>query len=205
MNEIAAKISIREYQLITLHLTIQLVSQHLFHWKNPKEQKAILVIVLMAPIYAVVSFVTANFLALMYSYLSISISKNIPHVVCLDHRTFRLLKYWTWEFVVIRPVCSILMIALQIIGFYPSWLSWTFTIVLNVSVSLALYYLVIFYHVFSKERAPHNPLAKFLCIKGIIFFSIYHILYIISHVIKINHFFLSKTTSLSCTQKLSLQ
>ncbi|CAN6987140.1 unnamed protein product [Brassica oleracea var. botrytis] len=26
--------------LITLHLTIQLVSQHLFHWKNPKEQKA---------------------------------------------------------------------------------------------------------------------------------------------------------------------
>ena len=43
--------------LITLHLTIQLVSQHLFHWKNPKEQKAILVIVLMAPIYALVSFV----------------------------------------------------------------------------------------------------------------------------------------------------
>lgn len=43
--------------LITVCLTIQLVSQHLFHWKNPKEQKAILVIVLMAPIYAVVSFI----------------------------------------------------------------------------------------------------------------------------------------------------
>nr|VDC74729.1 unnamed protein product [Brassica rapa] len=201
---------------ITVLLTLQLVSQHLSHWKNPKEQKAILIIVLMAPIYAVVSFVglldvkgseifflflesikecyealvIAKFLALMYSYLKISISKNIvpdgikgreihhsfpmtffqPHVVRLDHRTLRLLKYWTWQFVVIRPVCSILMIALQIIGFYPSWLSWTFTIVLNLSVSLALYSLVVFYHVFAKELAPHNPLAKFLCIKGIVFF-----------------------------------
>lgn len=43
--------------LLTLHFTIQLVSQHLFHWKNPKEQKAIIIIVLMAPIYAVVSFI----------------------------------------------------------------------------------------------------------------------------------------------------
>ncbi|VVB12191.1 unnamed protein product [Arabis nemorensis] len=202
--------------LLTLYFTIQLVSQHLFHWKNPKEQKAILIIVLMAPIYAIVSFiglyyvkggeifflflesikecyealVIAKFLALMYSFLNISISKNIvpdgikgreihhsfpmtlfqPHVVHLDQRTLRLLKYWTWQFVVIRPLCSLLMIALQLIGFYPSWLSWTFTIVLNCSVSLALYSLVVFYHVFAKELAPHNPLAKFLCIKGIVFF-----------------------------------
>ena len=75
----------------------------------------------------------------------------------------------------IRPVCSILMIALQIIGFYPSWLSWTFTIVLNLSVSLALYSLVVFYHVFAKELAPHNPLAKFLCIKGIVFFCFWQV------------------------------
>ncbi|XP_010538690.1 PREDICTED: transmembrane protein 184C [Tarenaya hassleriana] len=201
---------------LTIHFTIQLVSQHLFHWKNPKEQKAILIIILMAPIYATVSFVglldvkgsetfflflesikecyealvIAKFLALMYSYLNISISKNVvpdgikgreihhsfpmtlfqPHVVRLDHRTLKLLKYWTWQFVIIRPVCSILMIAFQILGIYPSWLSWTFTIVLNISVSLALYSLVVFYHVFAKELAPHNPLAKFLCIKGIVFF-----------------------------------
>lgn len=43
--------------LATLHFTVQLLSQHLFYWKNPKEQKAIIVIILMAPIYAVVSFV----------------------------------------------------------------------------------------------------------------------------------------------------
>ena len=41
----------------SLHFTLQLLSQHLFYWKNPKEQKAILIIILMAPIYAVNSFV----------------------------------------------------------------------------------------------------------------------------------------------------
>ncbi|XP_030928627.1 transmembrane protein 184C-like [Quercus lobata] len=202
--------------MLTAHFSVQLISEHLFHWKKPKEQKAIVIITLMAPIYAIDSFVglldfqgskaffmfldsvkecyealvIAKFLALMYSYLNISISKNIvpdeikgrqihhsfpmtvfqPHTAHLNHNTLKLLKYWTWQFVVIRPVCSILMITLQLVGAYPSWVSWTFTIILNISVSLALYSLVVFYHVFAKELAPHNPLAKFLCIKGIVFF-----------------------------------
>lgn len=202
--------------LLTLHFTIQLLSQHLFYWKNPKEQKAIIIIILMAPIYAAVSFVglldfrgskvffmslesikecyealvIAKFMALMYSFLNISISKNIvpdeikgreihhsfpmtlfqPHTVRLDHRVLRLLKLWTWQFVIIRPVLSLLMIVLQLLGLYISPISWTFTIILNVSVSLALYSLVVFYHVFAKELEPHKPLAKFLCIKGIVFF-----------------------------------
>lgn len=202
--------------MLTMHFTVQLLSQHLFYWKNPKEQKAIIIIILMAPIYAMDSFVglldirgskaffmfldsikecyealvIAKFLALMYSYLNISISKNIvpdgikgreihhsfpmtlfqPRVVRLEHRTLKLLKYWTWQFVIIRPVCSILMITLQILGMYPSWLSWTFTMILNISVFLALYSLVLFYHVFAKELEPHKPFAKFVCIKGIVFF-----------------------------------
>uniref|UniRef100_A0A803NY06 Uncharacterized protein n=1 Tax=Cannabis sativa TaxID=3483 RepID=A0A803NY06_CANSA len=237
--------------MLSMHFTIQLLSQHLFYWKNPKEQKAIITIILMAPLYAVVSFVglvdiqgskaffmflesikecyealvsgankvvslsvmlfpslayenivgysinfsiyvqvIAKFMALMYSYLNISISNNIvpdeikgreihhsfpmtlfqPHTIRLNHKTLKQLKHWTWQFVVIRPVCSILMITFQLIGIYPSWLSWTFTIILNISVSLALYSLVVFYHVFAKELAPHKPLSKFMCIKGIVFF-----------------------------------
>lgn len=42
--------------MLTLHYSFQLLSQHLFYWKNPKEQKAILIIILMAPVYAVNSF-----------------------------------------------------------------------------------------------------------------------------------------------------
>ncbi|GLT67335.1 hypothetical protein SLA2020_396510 [Shorea laevis] len=202
--------------MLTMHFSLQLLSEHIFCWKKPKEQKAIIVIILMAPIYAVDSFVglidiqgskaffmfldsikecyeafvIAKFLALLYSYLNISISKTIvpdeikgreihhsfpmtlfqPHTAHLNHHTLKLLKYWTWQFVVIRPICSILMITLQLLGLYSSWISWTFTIVLNISVSLALYSLVIFYHVFAKELQPHKPLAKFLCIKGIVFF-----------------------------------
>ncbi|KAI9093254.1 hypothetical protein K1719_027268 [Acacia pycnantha] len=202
--------------MLTVHFSMKLLADHVLNWKKPKEQKAIVIIILMAPLYAVDSYVglinffgskafftildsikecyealvIAKFLALMYSFLDISLSKNIVpdeikgreihhsfpmtlfvhHTAHLNHNTLKLLKYWTWQFVVIRPVCSILMIALQYGGVYPSWVSWTFTIILNVSVSLALYSLVVFYHVFAKELAPHNPLAKFLCIKGIVFF-----------------------------------
>ncbi|RAL40955.1 unnamed protein product [Cuscuta campestris] len=202
--------------MLTLNFTIRLASQHSVSWKKPKEQSAILIIIFMAPLYAVVSYiglidflgsntfftflesikecyealVMAKFLGLMYTYLNISISKNIvpdeikgreihhsfpvtlfqPHTVQLNHYTLKQLKDWTWQFVVIRPVCSILMIALQLLGAYPTWVSWIFTIILNISVSLALYSLVVFYHVFAKELAPHKPLAKFLCVKGIVFF-----------------------------------
>ncbi|GJX24796.1 transmembrane protein 184 [Tanacetum coccineum] len=201
---------------ITVLLSLKLLHDHLTHWKKPKEQKAILVIIFMAPIYALDSYVglldirgsetffvlldsikecyeglvMAKFLALLYTYLNISITKNIvpdeikgreihhsfpmtlfqPHSVRLNHQNLKLLKYWTWQFVVIRPVCSVLMIVLQLLEIYPDWLSWTFTMILNVSVSLALYSLVVFYHVFAKELAPHKPLAKFLCVKGIVFF-----------------------------------
>ncbi|GAB4831283.1 hypothetical protein Ancab_040232 [Ancistrocladus abbreviatus] len=226
--------------MLTMYFTVQLLSQHLFYWKNPKEQKAIIIIILMAPLYAVDSFVglldyegskafftfldsikecyealvIAKFLGLMYSYLNISISKNIvpdeikgreihhsfpmtlfqPHTVRLDHKTLKLLKSWTWQFVVIRPVCSILMIILQLLGMYTTWVSWVFSIILNVSVSLALYSLVVFYHVFAKELAPHKPLAKFLCIKGIVFFCFWQgiVLEILVAlgVIRANHFWL---------------
>ncbi|KAM7498751.1 hypothetical protein LguiA_023165 [Lonicera macranthoides] len=202
--------------MLTMHFSQLLLFQHLKSWKKPKEQKAILVIILMAPIYSINSFiglvdfqgsdtfflfldsvkecyeafVMAKFLALLYTYLNISISKNIvpdeikgreihhsfpmtlfqPHTVRLNHHNLKLLKYWTWQFVVLRPICSVTMIALQLLDWYPSWVSWTFTIILNISVSLALYSLVVFYHVFAKELAPHKPLAKFLCVKGIVFF-----------------------------------
>lgn len=194
----------------------------------------------MAPLYAIDSFVglldirgsktffmfldsvkecyeavaIAKFLALMYSYLNISISKNIvpdeikgreihhsfpmtlfqPRIARLDHRTLKLLKHWTWQFVIIRPACSILMITLQILGLYPSWLSWTFTIILNISFSVAMYSLVVFYHVFSKELQPHKPLSKFICIKGIVFFSFWQGLLVkilVSWgIIKSHHFWL---------------
>lgn len=43
--------------LLTMHFSGQLLTEHFFFWKKPKEQKAIIVIILMAPLYAIDSFV----------------------------------------------------------------------------------------------------------------------------------------------------
>lgn len=117
-----------------------------------------------------------DFFVRFFIYLDFYLWWNLqPRTARLDYRQLLLLKHWTWQFVVIRPVCSILMITLQLLGMYPSWLRWTFTIILNISVSLAMYSLVVFYHVFAKELKPHNPLAKFMCIKGIVFFCFWQV------------------------------
>ncbi|KAK9169235.1 hypothetical protein Syun_001375 [Stephania yunnanensis] len=87
---------------------------------------------------------------------------ELPHSVRLEHRALKLLENWTWQFVMIRPVCSLLMILLQMLGAYPSWVSWTFTIILNVSVSLALYSLVVFYHVFQKRAGASQTAGQIL-------------------------------------------
>ncbi|VFQ58593.1 unnamed protein product [Cuscuta campestris] len=200
----------------TILYALQNGLRHYFSWKKPKEQSAILVIIFMAPLYAVVSYiglmdspeskmlftflktvkecyealVIAKFLGLMYTYLNMSTSENIvpdeikgreihhsfpvtlfqPRTVQLDDYTLKQLKDWTWQFVVIRPVCSISMTALQILGAYPAWVGWTFTTILNISVLLAFYSLVVFNHTFAKELAPYQPYPKFFYIKGIVFF-----------------------------------
>ncbi|GFQ06247.1 uncharacterized protein ynbb [Phtheirospermum japonicum] len=185
--------------MLCLHFSIQLVSQHNLSWKKPKEQKAIIIIVLMAPLYAISSYVDrlcwdTNCIEKCRQSMTHTVDPIRPHTVRLDHKNLKLLKNWTWQFVVIRPVCSVLMIACQLLDIYPSWLSWTFTIILNVSVSLALYSLVIFYHVFAKELAPHKPLAKFLCVKGIVFFCFWQgivlDMLVAIGLIKSNHFWL---------------
>lgn len=161
------------------------------------------------------ALVIAKFLDLLYGYLNISISEDIvpdemkgreihhmfpmtlfqPSTTRLNHQTLKLLKYWTWQFVVTRPVCSFLMSGLQLLGMYPpSWVSWTFTVILNISFFVAMYSLLVFYHVFAKELAPHKPLAKLLCVIGIVFFSFWQgvVLDILvkTGVLKSHHFWL---------------
>jgi hypothetical protein len=88
--------------MASVHFTTQLVSQHLFYWKNPAQQRLIIVIVCMAPVYALTSFfglaeikgsevlftvlesikecyealVIACFLSLLYGYAGVSTSKK---------------------------------------------------------------------------------------------------------------------------------
>ena len=45
------------------------------------------------------------------------------------------------------------------------------TALVSVSVSIALYYLVLFFHMLHDELAPYKPLIKFLTIKGVLFLT----------------------------------
>lgn len=102
-----------------------------------------------------------------------------------DVKSLKRLQDWTWQFVILRPVLSILVIFLEWMGWYTSSISWTVTIILNVSVSLAMYSLVLFYHLFHAELAPHKPLAKILCIKGVVFFSFWQVKSLLSNTGKV--------------------
>jgi len=140
------------------------------------------------------AYVIWSFLKLMFSYLKVDKNTHIP-----DHlkgREFHLsfpfdhfwtlitgekhahmnetamhhLELWTWQFVVLRPICSVVGIGAELIGKY-DYVYWLITITLNISVTLAVYALVVFYHAFAEELKEHRPLAQFICIKGVVLFA----------------------------------
>jgi hypothetical protein len=135
--------------------------------------------------------VIASFLGLLYDYVGISTHKKVvpdeikgriihhsfpmtlfvPKDEKCDVKSLKRLQDLTWQFVILRPVLSIIVMVLEWMGWYVGPIAWTVTIILNVSVYLAMYSLVLFYHLFYAELASHKPLAKILCIKGVVFFS----------------------------------
>ncbi|KYQ99696.1 transmembrane protein [Tieghemostelium lacteum] len=86
-------------------------------------------------------------------------------------------KRYVLQFVFVKPIVSIISLVLETVGKYGEgqftptkgymWL----TIVENISVSLSLYFLVLYYQAMKDDLKPFKPLGKFLCIKSIIFFS----------------------------------
>jgi hypothetical protein len=135
--------------------------------------------------------VIACFLSLLYSYVGVSTSKKqipdgikgriihhsfpvtlfVPKEAKLDQKSLKQLEDWTWQFVIVRPVVSILIVILELLGWYEGAITRICSIILNISVSLAMYSLILIYHVFHNELIPRKPLAKILCIKGVVFFS----------------------------------
>jgi hypothetical protein len=101
-----------------------------------------------------------------------------PLSLVIDHAHLDLiwinrLQRWTMQFVLVRPILS--FIDLIFIDWYPvpfdTVLSVLITIGLNISMSMAFMALMTFYHAFETELAPFRPLAKFACIKGVVFFA----------------------------------
>jgi hypothetical protein len=81
------------------------------------------------------------------------------------------------QYVLVKIIATIVIIPLQAKGHYNSgeW-SWTssyayIAVIMNISIASALYCLVRLYYATKDDLKEWNPLGKFLCIKGIIFFT----------------------------------
>uniref|UniRef100_A0A6V2QGL2 Uncharacterized protein n=1 Tax=Ditylum brightwellii TaxID=49249 RepID=A0A6V2QGL2_9STRA len=217
--------------LISVLLSTYLIATNFNKWKikSTTTSTNILIIVLMAPIFAIDSFVSLleleegeivahlldmfkecyesitlhAFLMLMYSLLGLTKDmiqgeKPIPdemkgrelHVPFplslfmgkdkhpkLDQKWLQKLRIWTIQFVFLRPLLSTVDILFvdHVIPLHnehvTSIIKLIVTISLNVSVTTAFCALITFYHAFEHELAPHRPLAKFICIKGVVFFT----------------------------------
>lgn len=144
--------------------------------------------------FLILAFVIYNFLSLCYEYLGgegniMSEIRGKPikssclyGTCCLAGKTYsiaflRFCKQATLQFCLVKPVMAFIIIFLQSSGHYHDG-DWSvntgyiyITIIYNVSVSLALYGLYLFYFATRDLLTPFDPVLKFCTIKSVIFLS----------------------------------
>merc|ERR1719348_959961 len=200
-------------------ITCHQIYQYLRYYSNPAEQRWIVRILFIVPLYAFVSwlsllfftydnyyvyfyavrdcyegFVIYNFLSLCYEYLGgegniMSEIRGRPIkssyfycTCCLAGHSYnigflRFCKQGTLQFCFIKPVMSVVVIILQAKGLYrdgnwsPSEGYLYTTIIYNISISLALYALFLFYFATKDLLRPYDPALKFFSVKSVIFLS----------------------------------
>ncbi|KAM6156015.1 transmembrane protein 184A [Rhynchocyon petersi] len=202
-----------------LMLTCHQIYLHLRSYTVPNEQRYIIRLLFIVPIYAFDSwlsllllgahqyyvyfdsvrdcyeaFVIYSFLSLCFQYLGGESAimaelrgKPIPSsclsgTCCLQGTSYsigflRFCKQATLQFCIIKPTMAALTIVLQAFGKYhdgdfnvhSGYLY--VTLVYNLSVSLALYALFLFYAATRELLRPFEPALKFLTIKAVIFLS----------------------------------
>ncbi|KAK3912136.1 Transmembrane protein 184B [Frankliniella fusca] len=195
------------------------IYRHLRWYTNPAEQRWIVRILFIVPIYALHSwvsllffnsesyyvyfftirdcyeaFVIYNFLSLCYEYLGgegniMSEIRGKPirssllyGTCCLVGKTYtigflRFCKQATLQFCLVKPLMAFVIIILQSFGHFHDG-DWSpdggylyVTIIYNISVSLALYGLFLFYFATRDLLTPFEPVLKFCTVKSVIFFS----------------------------------
>jgi len=81
------------------------------------------------------------------------------------------------QFVVVKPVLAIITFILEMTETYdegnlaPTHGYLYITLLYNLSITICLYFLVLFYEATKGILAAYKPISKFLCIKAVIFFS----------------------------------
>ncbi|XP_045892611.1 transmembrane protein 184B-like [Micropterus dolomieu] len=202
-----------------LLITCHQIYMHLRYYSSPNEQRHIVRILFIVPIYAFDSwlsllfftneeyyvyfdtvrdcyeaFVIYNFLSLCYEYLGGESaimaeirgkpieSSCMYGTCCLWGKTYsigflRFCKQATLQFCVVKPLMAVITVILQAFGKYKdgdfnvaSGYLYV-TIIYNISVSLSLYALFLFYFATRELLVPYNPVLKFFMVKSVIFLS----------------------------------
>ncbi|XP_012670001.1 transmembrane protein 184ba isoform X2 [Clupea harengus] len=202
-----------------LLITCHQIYMHLRFYSSPNEQRHIVRILFIVPIYAFDSwlsllfftndqyyvyfdtvrdcyeaFVIYNFLSLCYEYLGGESaimaeirgkpieSSCVYGTCCLWGKAYsigflRFCKQATLQFCVVKPLMAMVTVILQAFGKYrdgdfnvASGYLYV-TIIYNISVSLSLYALYLFYFATKDLLSPYSPMLKFLMVKSVIFLS----------------------------------
>ncbi|GBE80946.1 predicted protein [Sparassis crispa] len=220
------------FTFVAIVVSFWLIDRHLVWYTNKREQRYIVRILFMVPIYAVVSFasylywnhstalllirdcyestVLTAFFYLLLTYLSPHVpeQKEIFRRVglsCQNDREacrrgtkprkwvfplsfvrwkpedglyfFQLMKWGVLQYCVIRPVTTLVAVVLNYVGLYcgdswsPGWGHIYITVVVSISVSVAMYCLIQLYLPISEYLAPHKPLLKLFAIKAVVFLT----------------------------------
>jgi len=205
------------FVLLMLPVAFTHIFQHLKNFRSPSEQRALVRIIAMVPLFGLVSLVSLSFnhLALyiqmlresyeafsIYCFLKYLISylgddqilsaklAIKPARIGVHKPPFCCLAPWTMgedfllncklgalQYVVVRSTVSLATCVLYSFGlfeegfFHPRSAYFWFTCANCISQTWALYTLVLFYHAAYKDLVHIDPFSKFLCIKGVVFFS----------------------------------
>ncbi|KAH8077725.1 organic solute transporter Ostalpha-domain-containing protein [Cristinia sonorae] len=101
-----------------------------------------------------------------------------------DPYTFLFLKRGILQYVQVKPVLALATIILKIVGKYnegnlqPNSGYLYVSIVYNFSICMSLYCLAMFWMCVNDDLKPFRPMPKFLCVKGILFFSFWQSIFI---------------------------
>ncbi|RPD56533.1 DUF300-domain-containing protein [Lentinus tigrinus ALCF2SS1-6] len=101
-----------------------------------------------------------------------------------DPHTFLFLKRGVIQYVQVKPILALATVILKAVGKYnegdlranSGYLY--VSVVYNFSICLALYCLAIFWMCVNDDLKPFRPVPKFLCVKGILFFSFWQSIFI---------------------------
>ncbi|KAJ7129004.1 organic solute transporter Ostalpha-domain-containing protein [Mycena crocata] len=220
------------FTVVAVIASFWLVNKHLQWYTNKREQRYIVRLLFMVPIYAVISLasylfwnhatplllirdayeatVLTAFFYLLLTYLSpdpedqkaiflkVGLSRAADAEAVAKGEEpkkwmfplgfikskpadglyfLQMMKWGVLQYCVIRPLTTISAVTLNYIGWYcegsfsPQWGYVYITVIVSISVSIAMYCLIQVYMPISVYLAPHKPLLKLFSVKAVVFLT----------------------------------